>query len=95
MNRTERLTTLLQDKLQPTFLKLEDQSLRHAGHAGATGDETHYELTIESPVFAGLSKVKRHQAIYALLGEEFNTGLHALAINAYAPEEQKNRIPGQ
>jgi stress-induced morphogen len=90
MNRTQRLTALLQEKLQPTFLKLEDQSLRHAGHREAgTGDETHYELTIESPQFTGMNKVKRHQAIYALLGAEFNVGLHALAINAYAPGERK------
>jgi BolA protein len=92
MNRTERLTALLQDKLQPVFLKLEDQSLRHAGHLEAGGDETHYELTIESPVFAGMNKVKRHQAIYALLGDEFNQGLHALAINAYAPGERPKTL---
>jgi BolA protein len=93
MNRTERLTTLLQDKLQPVFLKLEDQSLRHAGHAEAgNGEQTHYELTIESPVFTGMNKVKRHQAIYALLGDEFNKGLHALAINAYAPGERPKTL---
>jgi BolA protein len=93
MNRTERLTQLLQTQLNATFLKLEDQSLRHAGHAEAgNGDQTHYELTIESPQFAGLNKVKRHQAIYALLGDEFNQGLHALAINAYAPGERPKTV---
>lgn len=91
MNRTERLTALLQKQLNPTFLKLEDQSLRHAGHAAA-GDETHYELTIESPQFSGLNKVRRHQAIYAALGNEFDKGLHALAINAYAPGERPKTL---
>lgn len=90
MNRTERIIERLNDKLKPSFLKLEDESLRHAGHLEASeGGQTHYQLTIEAPCFSGMNKVRRHQAIYAALGDEFSTGLHALAINAYAPGERK------
>lgn len=93
MSRTQRMTSLLQEKFNPVFLKLEDESLRHAGHREAgSGDETHYQLTLETAAFAGMSKVKRHQAIYALLGGEFDTGLHALAIHAYAPGERPKTV---
>ena len=90
MNRTERIIALLQQELKPGFLKLEDESSRHAEHIeGSDGTETHYQLTIEAACFSGVGKVKRHQMIYALVAEEFNTGLHAFAINAYAPGERK------
>ena len=89
MNRTQRMIALFQEKLTPTFLDLQDDSLKHLGHQpGMDGEQTHYTLTIESPLFTGMGKVKRHQAIYALLGDEFNAGLHALAIHAFAPGER-------
>lgn len=90
MNRTQRITSLLEQKFQPTYLALKDESSRHAEHIeGSDGTETHYQLTIESPSFNGLSKVKRHRMIYEAIGGEFAGGLHAFAINAYAPGERK------
>lgn len=90
MNRTQRIISILRQELHPTYFQLEDESSRHAEHIeGSDGTQTHYQLTIESPVFSGVSKVKRHQMIYALLTEEFAGGLHAFAINAYAPGERK------
>lgn len=91
MNRTQRITNALNKNLSPSYLKLSDQSSLHAEHIeGGTGSETHYQLVIEAPCFSGMTKVKRHQAIYALLADEFETGLHALAIQAYAPGERKS-----
>ena len=88
MNRAERIKYLAITKLSASCVELEDQSARHAGHAGARPEgETHYKLVVESPLFTGLSKVKRHQAVYAALGEEFGAGLHALSIEAKAPGE--------
>lgn len=90
MNRTQRITSALQARLKPTYLDLEDQSMRHLEHIeGSDGTETHYHLVIESPLFSGMNKVKRHQAIYALLGKEFQEGLHAFSIEAYAPGERE------
>lgn len=89
MNRQERIKTILTEQLSPIHLEVIDDSHKHVGHAGATpGGETHYSVIVECAAFAGVGKVKRHQMIYALLGEEFNTGLHALAIDARAPGER-------
>lgn len=78
----ERLSSL-----QPEHLDIEDDSAAHAGHAGARSGGGHYNLTIVSPCFAGLSRVKRHQMVYEALGDLMKTGIHALAIKAFAPNE--------
>lgn len=81
---TERLTAAL----SPTRLELEDQSHQHIGHTGhdARG-ESHFALTIESPAFAGLTRVERQRKVYAALGELMRERVHALTIKATAPEE--------
>ena len=91
MNRHARIITLLQEHLKPNLLELYDDSTKHHGHAGASpAGETHYTLHIEAEAFKGLSKVATHQRIYHLLQSEFDTGLHALAITANAPKEEKS-----
>lgn len=72
--------------LAPTRLELRDDSAAHAGHAGA-GSGGHYELTIVSERFAGVSRLARHRLVYAALGPLMQTGIHALALAAYAPSE--------
>jgi BolA protein len=72
---------MLTQALSPCHLEIIDESHKHAGHSGAApGGQTHYQLIIASQQLEGLSKVKAHQKIYALLAGEFQTGLHALAI---------------
>ena len=76
--------------LEPLELELVDESLQHAGHAGARpGGNTHWRLTIVSTRFAGQSTVARHRMVYQALGELMQNPIHALAINARAPEEPK------
>jgi BolA protein len=76
--------------LEPTSLDLIDESAQHAGHAGARpGGNTHWRLTIVSPRFAGQSTVARHRMVYQALGKLMQNPIHALAINARAPEEPK------
>ncbi len=72
--------------LAPTSIALEDESSQHAGHAGAAGGK-HYRLTIVSGQFEGLGAVARHRLVYETLGDLMRKGIHALAINAYAPNE--------
>jgi BolA protein len=74
------------EALSPSSLALEDESAQHAGHAGASGGG-HYRLTIVSRRFAGLNAVARHRLVYETLGDLMHKGIHALAINAYTPEE--------
>jgi BolA protein len=76
--------------LEPVRLELVDESAQHAGHAGASpGGNTHWRLTIVSPRFAGQPTVARHRMVYQALGELMQNPIHALAINARAPEETK------
>lgn len=74
--------------LQPERLELEDESERHRGHAGyAEGGGTHWRLTIVSRAFAGKPIVARHRMVYQALGELMQHPIHALAIQARAPDE--------
>lgn len=68
--------------LEPSYIKLRDDSDKHAGHAGwRKQGETHFTLHISSPKFKNLSKVKCHQLIYNLLAAELRGQIHALSIN--------------
>jgi BolA protein len=79
----------LQSAFQPSLIRLDDDSARHAGHAGAApGGESHFNLVIEAAAFAGLSRVARQRAVYAVLKDELAGQLHALSVKALAPGEQ-------
>ena len=74
--------------LQPEHLELEDESERHRGHAGyREGGGTHWRLTIVARSFAGQPTVARHRMVYQALGELMQHPIHALAIQARAPDE--------
>ncbi len=87
------MARLISDKLrtafQPTHLLVEDDSGRHAGHAGAApGGETHFNVVIEAAAFNALSRVGRQRAVYTVLKDELAGQVHALSVKAYAPGEQ-------
>ncbi|MBT2747976.1 BolA family transcriptional regulator [Lysobacter sp. ISL-42] len=73
--------------LAPSALEIEDESHRHAGHAGAQDGRGHFRVAVISDAFAGLSPIARHRAVYAAVGELMNTDIHALAISAKTPDE--------
>ncbi|WP_375390459.1 BolA family protein [uncultured Sphingomonas sp.] len=51
------------------------------------GDGDHYAARVVSPTFAGLSRVKQHQAVYAALGGRMGGVLHALQLTTAVPKE--------
>ena len=73
--------------LEPRSVELLDESGRHVGHAGAAAGGSHFRLVIISPRFSGLDKLERHRMIYAALGTLMQREIHALAIQALAPDE--------
>lgn len=82
----------LREQLSPLDIALEDESARHAGHAGANaGGESHYRLRIVASVFAGLARVARQRLVHDILAEEFKTGLHALSLDLKTPAEAGER----
>ncbi len=53
-------------------------------------DNVHFSVSIIDEGFAALSRVKRHQAVYAHLGDEISSGaLHALQLSTLTPEEAR------
>lgn len=96
MTRQTNIENKLKAALQPNRLEVINESHLHAGHHHtsdgheATFDgsgETHFRIRIVAPEFAGRSRLERHRIINALLAGELEAGLHALAIEANAPDE--------
>jgi stress-induced morphogen len=48
------------------------------------GDGDHYRARITSNAFAGLTRVRQHQLVYAALGGRVGGELHALALETAA-----------
>ena len=49
------------------------------------GDGDHYAARVVSAGFAGMSRVRQHQAIYAALKGKMGTELHALQLETAVP----------
>lgn len=85
--RIDAIRAAIEAALAPQSLEIEDESHRHAGHAGARDGRGHFRVDVVSEAFAGLSPIARHRAVYAAVGELMNTDIHALAIKARTPAE--------
>ncbi|BDU16241.1 BolA family protein [Lysobacter auxotrophicus] len=85
--RVAAIRSALEAALAPVWLEIEDESHRHAGHAGAADGRGHFRVDVVSEAFAGLGPIARHRAIYAALGELMTTDIHALSIKARTPGE--------
>nr|WP_244671800.1 BolA family protein [Pseudoxanthomonas spadix] len=84
-----RIRAALESGLQPCALELEDESHRHAGHAGARDGRGHFRVRVVSEAFAGKLPLARHRIVYAALGELMQTDIHALSIQALTPAESE------
>jgi len=73
--------------LEPESIEIRDDSHKHIGHEGAKGGGGHFSLVIVSRRFAGVAAQKRHRMVYDALGPLMQRDIHALAIQARAPEE--------
>lgn len=85
MNTVELIRTRLA-ALEPAQLEIQDDSAKHAGHAGAK-DGGHYAVRIVAPRFAGLSTMQRHRLVYDAIGDLAQQRIHALSISAKTPDE--------
>jgi BolA protein len=68
-------------ELSPDYLDVLDES-----HMHSRGQESHFKAVVVSQVFDGLNAVKRHQKVYATLGDLMGQ-FHALALHTYTPGE--------
>lgn len=56
-------------------------------HLAVQGDGAHFEAVIVSPAFAGLTRVRQHQLVYAALGDRMREEIHALSMKTFSPDE--------
>jgi BolA protein len=88
-DRIERIRERLTRELAPQQLDVLDESHQHKGHAGAQDGRGHYRVRIVSSRFAGAAPLARHRMVYSALGDMMTTDIHALALDARAPEDNK------
>jgi len=74
--------------MQPETVK----TLVEAGLPGceviASGDGSHFDVTVIGEVFAGKTPVNRQRMVYATVNEQITSGaLHAINIKTFTPEE--------
>jgi BolA protein len=83
----DRIIRTLTDAFRPVELKVVDESHLHKGHAGHRPEgESHFRVTIVAEAFRGRNRVETHRMVNQALAGEFAEGMHALAINAKAPD---------
>lgn len=80
------IETAMRDALRPSLLVVRDDSHLHAGHAGAR-EGRHFHVRITSAEFSGRNRVARHRLVYDAVRLLMPAGIHALAIEAHAPDE--------
>ena len=67
-----------------------EQSIRsglECTHVEVTGDGSHFDAVVVSADFAGANRVRRHQLVYAALGDRMKEEIHALSMKTFTPEE--------
>lgn len=82
MSVADEISRRLRAAFRPTHLSVEDVSWQHAGHAAApSGGESHFNVDIVSPVFAGKSRVMCHRLVTAELADLLAGPVHALQLS--------------
>jgi len=56
-------------------------------HIDVEGDGRHFFATIVSAEFEGTTRVRRHQRVYAALGDRMREQIHALSMKTLTPAE--------
>jgi BolA protein len=81
MSIENELKSRLQAAFAPARLEIVNESHKHAGHGGDDGSgESHFAVLIRADRFAPMSRVARHRAVHAALGD-LTTRIHALALD--------------
>mgnify|MGYP006157484909 CR=1 FL=1 len=87
--RIEKINAAIELALSPEFIDVSDESHLHAGHEGARSGRGHFHVTVVAAKFSDQSLVKRHRLIYNALGTLMESDIHALGIDAFAPDEPR------
>lgn len=93
MDRIAEIKSRLEHELSPSHVDIIDESHLHAGHAGAASGAGHFNVTVVSEKFSGQSPIQRHRMVYLALADLMQTEIHALSINAQAPDDTASKEP--
>lgn len=86
-DRLERIRARITDALAPQQLDVIDESHKHVGHEGARDGRGHFRVRVVAEAFRGKPPLARHRMVYEAVGDLMQTDIHALAIEARAPED--------
>ena len=87
-DRIPRIRQQLETAFTPALLTIQDDSAAHQGHEGTQKGAGHYSVTIISEKFTGKSLIQRHRLVYTALAQMMEEEIHALSIQAKAPDEK-------
>ena len=73
--------------LDAIHVEVEDESWKHAGHAGAAAGGGHFTLVVVSPKFEGLNPLDRRRLVFSVLQSEMQGEIHALTVRTLSPSE--------
>lgn len=84
MTRKERIEEQLKLAFSPLHLEVTDESHMHSVPEGA---ESHFKVVAVSERFAEHNLLSRHRMVNGELKVELESGLHALALHTWTPDE--------
>lgn len=80
------ITKKLKDAFHPKKFEIINESYLHVGHPHhgnynpAREKESHFFVKIASPVFADMTRLERHRAVYAVLRDELVGDIHSVRL---------------
>jgi BolA protein len=89
--RVDRIRDAIQQGLEAAYVRVVDHSAEHVGHPGAATGAGHFEVTVVSKRFEGLSRVNAQRLVYQALHGLMETEIHALSMHTLTPEQWRVR----
>ena len=74
----------LLEGLAPIRMRLVNES---KNHSVPNGSESHFNLILVSDEFKAKSRIQRHRAVFAALGDELKNTIHALTMKLLTSDE--------
>lgn len=84
MSIKDTITAKLTNALAPIHLEVINESFMHNVPKGS---ESHFKILVVSDTFSNLRLIARHREVNAILAEELEHHIHALAMHTYTPEQ--------
>ena len=84
MRIQESIERKITQSLTPAHLEVINESQMHNVPPGA---ESHFKVIVVADAFDGVTRIRRHQRINAILEKELKEDIHALSMQTMTPQE--------